>query len=226
MRGDIAGLIVPLALWIAHPSAGAAKEQEAPAAEEAKPAEAPAAPTPEEVGRWIRSLGSESFEEREEASKRLRKAGILVRTALRESAESGDLEARARAKTILEQIEADLAAGGRRYRLGVGMEEALEGERRFVRVREVFPGSPAEKAGIQVGDVVTRFAGRAIEVPDDLAAAVREAKTGQEVEVEVEREGKRQSIRLKLGEEKVVPPEPQKEEPRERIQILELQEEE
>ena len=43
------------------------------------------------------------------------------------------------------------------------------------RVVNVIAGSPAEKAGIREGDVITKFNGRAIESSDELSVAVRRA---------------------------------------------------
>lgn len=59
-------------------------------------------------------------------------------------------------------------------RLGVGWREdaAVVGG---IRVSHVFPDSPAERAGIQVGDVILRFASRVIQRDEDFFAAVRTA---------------------------------------------------
>jgi C-terminal processing protease CtpA/Prc len=70
-----------------------------------------------------------------------------------------------------------------RPRLGVQMAEIQpEFVERFkndvkegVFIMSVVPGSPAEKAGIMVGDAVTSFAGKKITSPDDLMNAVKSA---------------------------------------------------
>jgi serine protease Do len=59
-----------------------------------------------------------------------------------------------------------------------------------VLIDGVVDGSPAEKAGIKKGDVLVRFNGQAIDSPDELQNAVRSAKGGSKIEVELVRAGK------------------------------------
>ncbi|MDH5696595.1 MAG: trypsin-like peptidase domain-containing protein, partial [Dehalococcoidia bacterium] len=47
----------------------------------------------------------------------------------------------------------------------------------------VASGSPADKAGLKVGDVITSFAGEEINTVDDLIQAIRSAQIGQKVEI-------------------------------------------
>ena len=56
-------------------------------------------------------------------------------------------------------------------------------------VAGVEPGSPAEKAGIREGDVITKLDGRLIDSADALIAATRSKDFGQVVQLEVLREG-------------------------------------
>jgi serine protease Do len=63
---------------------------------------------------------------------------------------------------------------------------------------EVTEGSPAQKAGLQVGDVVTSLDGKALTGVADLVSALRDHKIGDTVNVEIDRRGK-QTIRLALG---------------------------
>jgi serine protease Do len=55
------------------------------------------------------------------------------------------------------------------------------------RIAHVNPGSPAEKAGIQPGDVVTRFDGKPLGDFESLSRAVRERAPGDRVKLEVRR---------------------------------------
>ncbi|HEY66267.1 MAG TPA: site-2 protease family protein [Caldilineae bacterium] len=55
-------------------------------------------------------------------------------------------------------------------------------------VAAVAPGSPAETAGIQVGDVIVRAAGEPVETPGDLVAIVSE-RQGETIQLEIRREG-------------------------------------
>ncbi|HEX9668579.1 MAG TPA: PDZ domain-containing protein [Thermoanaerobaculia bacterium] len=67
-----------------------------------------------------------------------------------------------------------------------------------VLVASVEAGSPADKAGIRVGDVLTRVDGEAIEGPHDLRAALRDAEDGQAATVELWRDGKAQTVTANL----------------------------
>ena len=61
-------------------------------------------------------------------------------------------------------------------RLGVGWSEepALAGG---IRVSQIKAGSPADRAGIRVGDCIVRFAGRSIQSDDDFFGAVSAAES-------------------------------------------------
>ena len=61
------------------------------------------------------------------------------------------------------------------------------GQRRRARSSSVEPDSPAAKAGLQQGDVVTKFGDRPINDSDDLVAAVQASKVGAKVELTVAR---------------------------------------
>jgi membrane-associated protease RseP (regulator of RpoE activity) len=63
-----------------------------------------------------------------------------------------------------------------------------------VMVSRVEPGSPAEKAGIKVGDILTRIDGSAVESSWDVSAKVRKLDDGQQIPVEVWRNGKAQNV--------------------------------
>lgn len=67
-----------------------------------------------DAARLVRQLGSGMFEEREEASKRLKTLGVAAVEPVAKAAESGDLEVAIRAITILSQIAVseDAAASG------------------------------------------------------------------------------------------------------------------
>lgn len=67
-------------------------------------------------------------------------------------------------------------------------------------VSDVVPDSPAEKAGIQRGDVVKSVGGTAVKTPDDLSKAVRSRVAGDVVKIEGFREGKTVNFSVKLEE--------------------------
>ena len=61
-------------------------------------------------------------------------------------------------------------------------------------------GGPAEKAKLQVGDVIVRFDNKAIDEMRRLPRIVAETAVGKQVPVEVVRKGKRQTVPIVLGE--------------------------
>jgi putative serine protease PepD len=66
-------------------------------------------------------------------------------------------------------------------------------------VRFVQPSSPAEKAGIQRGDIIVDIGGRDIGSVEDVFAATREKKVGETVAVELVRNDTRRTIEVVLG---------------------------
>jgi serine protease Do len=56
-------------------------------------------------------------------------------------------------------------------------------------VLEIVEGSPAEKAGLQVGDVITQFNGQTVMDMDSLVKQVNEAKIGSTADMYVIRDG-------------------------------------
>lgn len=65
-------------------------------------------------------------------------------------------------------------------------------------VNEVVNGGPADKAGLQVGDLVTSVNGHAVQSMDDLAAQIRILEPGQKVQLGIVRDGKQQTITATL----------------------------
>ena len=67
-------------------------------------------------------------------------------------------------------------------------------------IGQVQPGSPAEKAGIQAGDVITLFSGREVWDTSDLLQIIVLHKPGDKVEVGLIRDGQPVSLTVTLGE--------------------------
>lgn len=61
------------------------------------------------------------------------------------------------------------------------------------------PGSPAGKAGLKAGDVITKFAGRTITNIYDYTHAIQGCSAGQKIWVEFRRDGKIKKIQVTLG---------------------------
>jgi putative serine protease PepD len=66
-------------------------------------------------------------------------------------------------------------------------------------VASVIAGGPAEKAGVQQGDVLVRVDGRSIVDSSDVARAVNSRQPGDRVAIEVNRAGRRVTIHVELG---------------------------
>jgi serine protease Do len=67
-------------------------------------------------------------------------------------------------------------------------------------VAKVIPGSPAEKAGIQPGDVILAFDGQTLGVSSELPPLVGVVDPGADVPLKVLREGKQITIKVEIGE--------------------------
>ena len=57
-------------------------------------------------------------------------------------------------------------------------------------IQQVSTGSPAESAGLRVGDIIVRIDGTVIATSEDVFTAVRAAKIGQKISIEVARESR------------------------------------
>ena len=99
---------------------------------------------------------------------------------------------------LAQKVAASLKKHGRVARgwLGVSTGPAPRAGALVVAVQR---SSPANRAGLAPGDVIVRFGDRPIEEPDDLAALTLELEPGTKVPIEVQRDGKRQTMDVTLG---------------------------
>lgn len=88
---------------------------------------------------------------------------------------------------VIQEVSKDLAES-------FGLEKAAG-----ALVAQVVPGSPAEEAGLQSGDIITHFNGRAINLSSDLPHQVGRVKPGVEAKLDVVRNGKRKKIDVTIG---------------------------
>lgn len=98
-------------------------------------------------------------------------------------------------------IEGDAMSAKRGF-LGVGLTDlSAELRKHFgapddagVMVSHVEDGSPADKAGIRVGDIVTSIDGEAVDSSFELSSRVRKLTEGQQAGFEVYRDGRSQKV--------------------------------
>ena len=73
-------------------------------------------------------------------------------------------------------------------------------EKKGALVAQVVPGSPAEKAGIEQGDLITGFDGKEIAESKDLPRIVASTPVGKTVTIKLSRNGKVMDQQVKVGE--------------------------
>jgi serine protease Do len=100
----------------------------------------------------------------------------------------------------------DFEMFGRGGRLGLSIEsltpqlEEYFGVKDGVLVRSVSEGSPAAKAGLRAGDVITAVNGSTVSDPSDLSGAINSLDAGAEFSLEIVRDKKPQTIKGKIEE--------------------------
>jgi len=95
------------------------------------------------------------------------------------------------------KVAETLIAGGTVQHAYVGVRiESVTGGARIVKV---VVGSPASKAGLKVGDVITAFDGKTVTSADELTAAVAAAKAGESVSVTVRSGSTTKNVSVTLG---------------------------
>jgi putative serine protease PepD len=90
-----------------------------------------------------------------------------------------------------------LISGGTVRHAWVGIR--IEGVSDGAKVTSVQSGSPADKAGLKVGDLITKYDGRTVTSADELTAAVFNSHAGETVSVTVQRDGSTKTLQVKLG---------------------------
>lgn len=67
-------------------------------------------------------------------------------------------------------------------------------------IRGVVKGSPAEKAGLREGDVITEISGNKVGQNNSLITELRKFQPNDEVDIKFLRDGKEKTVKVKLGE--------------------------
>jgi S1-C subfamily serine protease len=112
----------------------------------------------------------------------------MVRDVVEQLAEYGDVQ-RGRVGIAIQDVTPALAAA---------LELPTE---RGALVTQVEPGSPAEKAGLAAGDVITEIDGARIDGSSDLRNAVGLVRAGESVAMSVLRDGERRSVKATVEAE-------------------------
>ena len=73
------------------------------------------------------------------------------------------------------------------------------GDAKGAMVADVTDGSPAQKAGFKVGDVILFYGDRPVSEVHDLTRAVADTKAGSTKDVRILRSGKQQTIKVKIA---------------------------
>lgn len=90
--------------------------------------------------------------------------------------------------------------------IGVSLERTtpellrVYGAERGAFVNAVEPGSPAEKAGLREQDIIVALNGKPVQSGDDLVERVASAPIGSEATLTIVREGKKQDVRVTIGD--------------------------
>jgi serine protease Do len=108
------------------------------------------------------------------------------------------------------RVSEQLRASGRvtRGRIGVQIDQVTKdvaesiglGKPQGALVRGVEPGSPAEKAGIEAGDIIIKIDGKTIEKSSDLPRLVGNTKPGTRSTLTVFRRGATKDLMVTIGE--------------------------
>lgn len=78
------------------------------------------------------------------------------------------------------------------------LRDGLQYDGGGVLINRVVPDSPADRAGLEKGDVVVRVGLRSIDSPAELARVIRTARVGQSVSIEVVRDGEKRTLDARL----------------------------
>ena len=108
------------------------------------------------------------------------------------------------AKELLPQLKKGKVTRGW---LGVSIQEVTDDiaksfklkESKGALVAEVMEDTPAERGGLERGDIIVSFDGKSVETPNELQRIVANTSPNKRVKVEVMRDGKGKTLTVKVG---------------------------
>jgi len=100
---------------------------------------------------------------------------------------------------VVRSVVAEIREKGKVERGWLGVGVAVDEDGRTV-IGSIDPGSPAELAKLDEGDVIVGLDGKTITNPAILGAEIRKMKPGQVIVLKIERDGKPLDVKVKLGE--------------------------
>lgn len=97
--------------------------------------------------------------------------------------------------------------GDRESATKVALNVVFDDKAKAAKIEEVAAEGVADRAGIEAGDVITKFNGFAVKSADDLRQMLPSYKIGEKVKVEVDRDGTPVTVELKLADKSKKPAE-------------------
>ena len=99
----------------------------------------------------------------------------------------------------VKSVASTIVAGGKVQHAYLGVKVGNTASGPGASVGTVVTGSPADKAGLKPGDVITAVDGKAVANADDLTAAVSTRAPGDKVTLTLRRDGTTQTVTVTLG---------------------------
>jgi|GEM_PF-5296841 len=84
--------------------------------------------------------------------------------------------------------------------IGDNTREALDFKGDGILVHEIVEGGPAEKAGLEAGDIIVELGGKKLKSMKDLRKVLSKHDPNSKIKVLVMRDGEKEKFKVKLGE--------------------------
>jgi putative serine protease PepD len=107
---------------------------------------------------------------------------------------------------IVKRVAEEIIQNGEALTPAIGIIIDNTYEDSGVKILEVTPESPAQKAGVKPGDIITGINGKRVEESLELVVSIRSNKVGDTINVTIERDGRPQELKMTLAPLKVAIP--------------------